>query len=114
MANRSFFQHGRCKGMEFHDYIYLKFQISLQFKKRVHQTLLTTLAKSLAGNIPSNGNQPIQRPVASQSCLVSEETNKRKRCYQCPSKKTAYQKYNATNMPTEHLQLTQRQCMDSM
>ena len=66
--------------------IWIKLQTSLQCKKGVRRALLITLAKSLAG-VTANNNPPLQKPVSSNSSLASENTNKRKRCYLCPSKK---------------------------
>ena len=66
--------------------IWIKLQTSLQCKKGVRRALLITLAKSLAG-VTANNNPPLQKPVSSNSSVASENTNKRKRCYLCPSKK---------------------------
>ena len=75
MAN-VFFQHGNVSALK----AVIKFQTSLQFKKRARRNLIAniTLAKSLAG-IQNNGNYPIERPVASQSYIAPQQTSKQKK-----------------------------------
>ena len=66
------FQHGNVSAVNG----MIKFQTSLQFKKRARRIIsYITLAKSLAG-IQTNGNYPIERPVAPQSYLAPQQTNK--------------------------------------
>ena len=66
--------------------IWMKLQTSLQCNKCVRRTLIIASAKSLAG-IAANYNLHFQKPVSFPSCLVSEDTNKRRRCYLCSSEK---------------------------
>ena len=64
------FQHGNVSALN----AMIKFQTSLQFAIISY----ISLAKSLAG-IQTNGNYPIERPVASQSYLAPQQTNKQTR-----------------------------------
>ena len=64
------FQHGNVSALN----AMIKFQTSLQFAIISY----ISLAKSLAG-IQTNGNYPIERPVASQSYLAPQQTNKQEK-----------------------------------
>ena len=67
--------------------VWVKLQTYLQCRKGVRYALLMTLAKSNAGFI-TNYNPRDQRPVSPLSCLASENTNMRRRCYCSLRKRT--------------------------
>ena len=57
--------------------IWMKHQTSLQCQKCVHRALRTASVKSLAANYTLH----VCRPVSFHLCLVSEDTNRRRKCY---------------------------------
>ena len=64
------FQHGNVNAK--------KFKLPCNSRSVLAVTSYITLAKSLAG-IQTNGKYSIERPVASQSCLAAQQTNKQKK-----------------------------------
>ena len=85
MDNGFLFQLVKYKCNGCHSYLYETSNISVM-QNCVRRTLLIASAKSLA-RIAGYYNLHIQRPVSFHSCLVTEDTNKKRRCCLCPSQK---------------------------
>ena len=77
--------------------IWIKLQTYLQRKKCVRRALLIASAKSLA-RITVNYSLIVQRPVSFHSCLVSEDTNKRRSVTCALQKRTRNLRYPATTV----------------